>query len=112
MIRRIRLGALGPAVALACALALSPGAARGEEDSTVAYSVGGISAGLCTLVYTPIKIVYAAGGLVAAPLVYLYSAGNGEATVRVARTSLRGDYVVTPGHLKNDRPLRFFGDEG
>jgi len=27
----------------------------------------------------------------------------------VINTSVRGDYVVTPSHLRGDRPLEFFG---
>lgn len=93
-------------------LAASPAAAKPPSDdaaSPVAEGGRGIAAGLATLAYTPAKIAYAMGGLVVAGLVYAYSGGDGETVARAVYAPLRGDYVVTPGHLTGKRKLRFVG---
>jgi hypothetical protein len=80
-----------------------------DQPSPMAEGGQGIAAGLATLAYTPVKLAYAAGGLVIAALVYAYSGGNGETVSRAMYAPLRGDYVVTPGHLTGKRKLRFIG---
>jgi hypothetical protein len=102
--------------ALACAVALLAFAvpARAappsdDEPSPMAEGGRGIAAGVATLVYTPTKIAYALGGLLVAGVVYAYSGGDGETVARAVYAPLRGDYVVTPGHLTGKRKLRFIG---
>ena len=101
--------------ALALALAISATPARAGESSTAqpvdADAGMGIAAGLASLVYTPAKVLYALGGGVAAGMAYLASAGNQDVTTPILTPSVRGDYVVTPEHLRGERTLEFFGRE-
>jgi hypothetical protein len=99
------------AAAVAASLALGAGAARAEEERQPVDSEAGIgvAAGLVSLVYTPAKVLYALGGGVAAGMAYLASAGDQSVTEPILTPSLRGDYVVTPEHLRGERSLEFFG---
>jgi len=64
----------------------------------------------CSVVYTPIKACYAAGGTVAGGLVFLMSAGQSStAAGQILQRSTRGDWFVHPDHLTGDRRLRFRG---
>ena len=100
-------------VAIAAAvltLSLAPAAAA-EETLTEDVGMGVLSA-VCTLVYTPLKIAYAAGGTMVAGLVFLWSAGDIDTTQQVLRTTAGGDYVVTRDHLRGLKVLEFGGSEG
>jgi hypothetical protein len=99
------------AAALAIAVAASP-ARAGEAKQPVDSDAGmGIAAGLASLVYAPAKVIYAIGGGVAAGLAYVVSAGNKDVTEPILTPSVRGDYVITPEHLRGEKPLEFFGRE-
>jgi hypothetical protein len=103
------------AVALAFGAALSATPVQADESSAtqpVDSEAGlGIAAGLVSLVYTPAKVLYALGGGAVAGMAYLASAGDQDVTEPILTPSLRGDYVVTPEHLKGERSLEFFGRE-
>jgi hypothetical protein len=99
------------AAALAIAAAASPARAGGAKQPIDSDAGMGIAAGLATLVYTPAKVVYAIGGGVAAGLAYVVSAGNTDVTEPILTPSVRGDYIVTPEHLRGEKPLEFFGRE-
>jgi hypothetical protein len=71
--------------------------------------VVGVGAALCTLVYSPVKVVYATGGLVVSGLAWLWTLGDGDIAGSIFRSSVGGDYVVTPSHLEGERDLRFRG---
>lgn len=95
---------------MACVLLLaaSPAAAQAQEAT---YETGGLGAAavLCSLIYGPFKLATAALGLVVGAFGYPLSGGDTDVTMRIIHTSVRGDYVVTPSHLRGDRPLEFFG---
>jgi hypothetical protein len=83
--------------------------ARAEEATTMAESMLGLASAVCTMVYTPIKVGYAAGGLGVGTLVWLFSAGNTDSMNSVLKTTAGGDYVVTAEHLRGIKVLRFAG---
>jgi hypothetical protein len=90
-----------------CAVALGPGEAFARDGKPGALaSVGAL---VCTLVYSPVKIAYAAGGLVVGSLAWLWSFGSKRVSRPIFRSAVRGDYVVLPEHLTGDKPLRFRG---
>ena len=98
------------AACAACAWLATASPARAERDPTTVGDVSlGFASGLCTLVYTPLKIVYATGGVVVAGLVFVFSAGNTDTTAQVLRVTAGGDYVVAPEHLRGTRVLRVTG---
>jgi hypothetical protein len=104
-----RSGATIIALALAAVLALAPSPARAEEESLAYEGAVGLGAALSTLVYSPVKLAYAAGGLVVSGLAWLWSGGDSSVTKAVFTASVGGDYVVTPAHLEGSRPLEFVG---
>ncbi len=98
---------------LAFALAAAPGAAFAEAGAKgTAKAAGlGFASGICSLVYAPLKIVYATGGLIVGGMAWAFSGGDSEVAKVVFTPSLRGDYVVTPDHLTGDSDFEFFGRE-
>ena len=101
--------AVGVVLALAASFATLPACADESEQSIDSEAGIGIAAGLVSLVYLPAKVLYAVGGGAVAGLAYLASAGDQDVTEPILTPSLRGDYVVTPEHLRGERPLEFFG---
>lgn len=80
-------------------------------DNNVNWSGAGYGAGalFCSLLYIPFKLTYAVlGGLVGGGT-YLVTAGNTQAANTVWRSSLGGDWVVTPAMLQGQEPLNFSG---
>lgn len=97
-------------VALAT-LAASPAVAAGDprDQGAGTHFAVGLGAGLLTLLYTPIKIVYATTSLPLGGLVYCFSVGDMEMTKRVMLSGTGGTYVVTPEHLRGDKTFVFVG---
>lgn len=113
---RTQLGAVSRSVAAALVLAIATTASPVRADDKAAEPIDGdtgigIAAGLASLVYTPAKILYAIGGGVAAGMAYVASAGNQDVTEPILTPSVRGDYIVTPAHLRGQKSLEFFGRE-
>jgi len=99
---------LAAACAVALVLTLSA-PAQAEEATSLGDAMLGISSGICTLVYTPVKILYAAGGVGVGTLVWLFSGGNTDTMNAVLKITAGGDYVVTPANLRGTDVLRFVG---
>jgi hypothetical protein len=72
----------------------------------VGYGAGSV---VTNLVYIPAKLVYAIlGGLVGGGA-YLVTAGNSQTADTIWRSSLGGDYVITPDMLAGKQALHFSG---
>jgi hypothetical protein len=71
----------------------------------------GAGSALASLVWAPIKLVHAAGGLLIGGLGLLWTGGDGEVSKRVFKRALTGDYVITPDHLQGKKRLRFSGSD-
>lgn len=67
------------------------------------------AAAVSTLLYFPFKAAFAIGGGIVGGLAYAFSGGNEQAAKSIWSTSLNGTYVITPEHLRGDRPIRFLG---
>ena len=94
---------------MATVLILSSGA-RATHDETLASEGGtGVGAAVVTLIYTPLKLAYALGGIVLSGLTLLWTRGDTEVASTIARVSTNGDYVVTPSHLRRQEDLDFDG---
>ncbi len=96
---------------LALAITAVPIPALAENDEGGAFSkfAIGIGAGISTLVYTPLKVVYALTAIPISGLVYMWSVGNTEMAGRVMRSGTLGNFVVTPEHLRGKQTLDFVG---
>jgi hypothetical protein len=95
------------ALALATALAARPALATDGEAASEAGL--GVASALASLVYGPVKVVYSALGLVFGGFAYGLSGGDREVMNAVITPAIRGDYVVTPAHLRGERELEFIG---
>jgi hypothetical protein len=67
------------------------------------------AAGLSTLIYLPLKAAFAIAGGIVGGLTYAFTAGNENAAKSVWTTSMYGTYIITPEHLRGDKPIRFLG---
>ena len=94
----------------ACLLASPSIALAGDHTKEVSKESGmGAAAALTSLVYSPVKLVYAVGGLVIGSLAWVFTAGDTEVADKVYVRSLRGTYVITPEILRGEEPLVFIG---
>lgn len=73
----------------------------------------GVGLGAATVVanvgYIPAKAVYAILGGITGGAGYALTGGNTDTANSIWRSSLGGDYVLTPGMLRGDTPIYFSG---
>ncbi|MCG8588708.1 MAG: hypothetical protein MJE66_05405 [Proteobacteria bacterium] len=97
------------ATASAALLAGVPLAASADVADMAKDAGLGAGSALVTLVYAPVKLMYATGGLLVGGLAWIFSGGDGEVVETVLTPSVRGDYVVTPPMLTGKQVPEFFG---
>lgn len=100
------------AVLVALSVCLSPVAWGAEKtnNENPASDIGlGVASFLCTLPYGAAKVALAIVGGVTGSLTYVFSGFDKKAADAVWYTTIEGDYVVTPDHLRGKRDLRFTG---
>ena len=79
----------------------------GEKAASVSRESGlGAAAAISSLVYGPVKVFYALGGLVIGSFAWVFTAGDSEVAEMVFTRSLRGTYVITPEILDMQPLLR------
>ena len=96
-------------VIMALAICLAPVAlaAKDSADNGVASDVGlGVASLLCTLPYGATKFAVAVLGGVAGGFTYPF---DQQAAESVWYTTIGGDYLVTPDHLRGKKELHFVG---
>jgi len=102
------LVALSPALALAQEPA-EPAPAPSPEAATrqnLGYGFGSVVA---SLFYSPVKVTYAGLGLLTGGVGYLLSAGSTDVANDIIFPAVKGDYVITPSHLKGEERVVFVG---
>ena len=87
----------------------APASSDGTEGGNASSAGMGAAAGLSTLLYLPLKAAFAIGGGLVGGLAYAFSGGNETAAKSIWTTSMYGTYIITPEHLRGDRPIRFLG---
>jgi hypothetical protein len=99
------------AVTIAASLLAAPSLAlAGDHTKEVSKESGlGAAAAVSSLFYSPVKLVYAVGGLVIGSLAWVFTAGDTDVADKVYVRSLRGTYVITPEILRGEQPLVFIG---
>ena len=81
-----------------------------QANESVAREGGwGLLAGLGTLVYSPVKVIYGGTGIVFGAIAYGLSGGDKQVWSSVVTPAIRGDYVLQPAHLRGEQPLEFMG---
>jgi hypothetical protein len=99
------------ALTLGAALVAAPSVGfAAEKAGEVSKESGlGAAAAVSSLVYAPVKLVYAIGGLVVGSLAWAFTAGDSEVAGQVFTRSLLGNYVITPQILTGEEELVFIG---
>jgi septal ring-binding cell division protein DamX len=69
----------------------------------------GAAALLGNIFYIPAKLVYAVAGTFVGGASYLITAGNLQTSETIWRSSLGGDWVLTPDMVAGNQPLNFSG---
>lgn len=91
-------------------VAVPAAVARNEDAEGTGSQYGlGVSSVLLTIPYGLIKVVMATMGGLVGGLTYTFSGFDDRAAQAVWYTSMRGTYVITPGHLRGEEAVRFFG---
>lgn len=81
------------------------------ENGGVNWEGVGVGAGtvLGNVVYVPVKVVYGILGGIAGGAGYLLTGGNTQTANSIWRSSLGGDYVLTPDMIRGKQPIHFSG---
>lgn len=83
---------------------------QASELATTAEDFGyGVGSVLSSLFYSPLKLTYAGLGLLTGGMGFVLSAGNADVANNIINPAVRGNYVVTPSHLKGEEALIFVG---
>jgi hypothetical protein len=77
-----------------------------ETRKELGYGVGAVVA---SVFYSPLKITYAGLGLLTGGLGYVLTAGRSEVANGIIFPAVKGNYVITPNHLKGQEPVVFVG---
>lgn len=82
---------------------------EGSNESTESQGALGVAAALLTIPYGVVKVVYAGLGAIIGGFAYVLTGFDDKPAKKIWDTSLRGTYVITPDHLKGNKPVRFLG---
>jgi len=98
-------------VFVSVAVFLAPVAWAAEKnDGNPAADIGlGVASFLCSVPYGAAKVALAIVGGVTGAFTYVLSGFDKRAADAVWYTTIEGDYVVTPDHLRGKKDLRFTG---
>jgi len=80
-----------------------------QQESVGEEAGYGIGSALANVFYIPAKVTYAGLGLITGGLGYLFSGGRADVANNIIYPAVRGNYVVTPNHLKGTEPIYFVG---
>ena len=87
--------------------ALQSSPVRAESGASEAGT--GAAAAIASLIYGPVKIVYSLLGVVFGGFAWGLSGGDTEVLTAVVTPAIRGDYVITPSHIRGERSIEFIG---
>jgi len=110
---RHQILALVAATAVLLAVAQPARAGTRFEDSSTGRQIAlGTGSGLVSIVYSPIKFLYAAGATVTGGLILAFTGGDSKDTAaRVVRRGTTGDWWVHPDVFTGHRQLHFNGPD-
>ncbi len=80
-----------------------------RAESTGSSGGWGSAAAISSLIYGPVKIAYSVMGVVFGGFAWALSGGDTEVMTAVVSPAVRGDYVVTPSHIRGEDRLQFIG---
>ena len=100
------------AVIMALSICLAPvawAAERDDGDSLAANAGLGVASFICSVPYGAVKVATAILGGIVGGFTYVLSGLDKRAAESVWYTTMGGDYIITPDHLRGKRDLRFTG---
>jgi hypothetical protein len=97
------------ALALAGSLMMAPVSASAVEPKEAGL---GAACAVSNLIYGPVKLIYALFGGLTAGIGYAVTAGDADVARTILATSVNGDYVLEPAHLRGEKSLEFIGTPG
>jgi hypothetical protein len=103
-----RLRIRGAVILVSALVVFQANPAWSASDTARAAGVGAAAA-LSSLVYGPVKLVYAALGGIVGGIAWGLSGGDSEVKDAVIMPAVRGDYVVTPANIRGEEKLEFVG---
>ena len=86
-----------------------PAVLRAESAAAELGLAVGAAAG--NLVYLPVKVIVAFGGLALGSLTGVLTGGDERAAYAVWVPAASGTYLLTPAHLEGTVPIEFFGSD-
>ena len=87
-----------------------PAPANQLAEPSVSEEAGyGVGSALANVFYIPAKVTYAGLGLLTGGLGFVLSGGRADVANNIIYPAVRGNYVVTPNHLKGSEPIYFVG---
>ena len=87
----------------------APPSSESIEGGSTSSAGMQVASGFSTLLYLPLKLAFAISGGIVGGLTYVFSGLNEKAAKPVWETSMYGTYIITPDHLRGDKPIRFLG---
>jgi hypothetical protein len=89
----------------------NPQVPQPQETSGVNWKGVGVGAGTVVgnIFYMPAKLLYGIGGGLVGGAGYLMTGGNTQVSNTIWRSSLGGDYVLTPDMVAGKQPVHFSG---
>ncbi|HUN58493.1 MAG TPA: hypothetical protein VMU41_10300 [Candidatus Binataceae bacterium] len=116
---RLTMGVLVLALALSAAalaqdstgVGTNPQVPQPQESPGVNWKGVGVGAGTVVgnLFYMPAKLLYGIGGGIVGGAGYVLTGGNKQVADTIWRSSLGGDYVLTPSMVAGKQPVNFSG---
>ncbi len=94
------------ALALAGTLMMAPVSATAVDAKAAGL---GAACAVSNLVYGPVKLLYAMFGGLTAGFGYALTAGDIDVARVILDTSVNGDYVIEPAHMRGEKSLQFIG---
>ena len=96
---------------LAVSLVAAPSLAFASTTAGEVSREGGLgaAAAISSLVYGPVKLLYATGGLIVGACAWAFTAGDSDVAKTVFTRTVRGTYVITPEILLGEQRLEFIG---
>ena len=85
------------------------GEGGGESTGTPSGAALQAASWIATIPYGAFKTGFAIVGSAVGGLAYVFSGGNLDSAKSVWTTTMYGTYVLTPEHLKGQKPIRFLG---
>ncbi len=81
-----------------------------DEEQQAGQDFGwGVGSVLASVFYSPLKLTYAGLGLITGGLGFVLSGGRPDVANNIIYPAIMGDYIITPSHLKGEKPVIFLG---